>query len=1322
MTNVNPEAGTNPKPLRVLMVEDSESAALMIIRSLNQGGFAPAYLRVETAQDMSNALREQSWDIILCDYSMPLFSGPAAITLLKSTNIDIPLIVVSGTIGEETAVECMKLGAHDYVMKNNLARLVPVIERELAETQSRRERRLAEEAFIANEFRFEELFHNMSNCAAVYEALGNATDFIFKDLNRAAEKTEKIDRKNVIGKSVMEIFPGAGEMGLLEALERVWKTGKAEQMPPAFYRDNRTAGWRVNYVYKLPTGEVVTLYNDITERINAERKLFESEEKYRLVVENSSEAILIAQDGMFKFVNKAALKLFGAPYEVIISKPFTDFIHPDDREIVLSSHWKRQSGEAVPDSYEFRVLTAAGTVRWVVIRATLIPWEGKPATLNFLADFTERRLAENRLRESEERYRSLYVDSRDAIMVLLPGHGFIAGNPAAIKIFGCLDQQDFLNQTPDSLSPEFQPDGMASADKAQEMIRLALENGSHSFEWLHRKMDGTDFPATVLLSRLEKSGTNLLQATVRDITASKQAEEKLALDLEMKSAMSELLSLSLKDETVMEYLDSALDVVLSLKWLAIESKGAIFLADAAEETLHLQAHRGLSKEIYSLCKTVPFGHCMCGRAAALMASQFADQVDERHDITYEGMPPHGHYCLPIKSGNHILGVLNLYVKEGHIRSAWEEDFLNTVTKSLAITVERKQAEKALLENEKKYRDLYDFLPIPVYEMDFEANIISANRAIYETFRGTEEDLQKGFKGWQLLSPEDIEKSKKNIASLLRGEKITGTEYNMMRLDGSVFPAIVISSLIYTDGKPTGLRGAVIDVTQRKQAEEAIRQSAEKYRNIYESAREGIFQSTPNGRYVSVNPAFARMFGYVSPEEMMDQITSIGSQLYVNSTDRENIRAALAQTGYVNEFEAQMRRKDGTTFWTSMNAHAVCDEKGDLLYIEGTNVDITERKLTEEKIRHISAIQTLILDNTSMGIAFARNRMLEWVNQRLGEMILLPLDKLQGASTRIIYPSDESYEELGRTAYPILARGERSETILQLRRSDGTLFWCRFMGKALNPAKPQDGSIWMLEDITERKQAEEEILGKNQQLEEAYEELRQKQAMVIQQEKMASIGMLASGIAHEIKNPLAIVLQGINYLQTTVKDDALMTEVVGRMNTAVLRADVIVKGLLSYARQEVLTLVEQDIPALIDESLILAEHEFRKKNLRLIKQYAPDLPKTSVDGGQIKQVFINLLMNGSDAMSPGGTFTISVRSIEVGNGKKLLEISFQDTGHGIPDDKLNNIFDPFYTTKTIGNTGLGLSISKGIIDSHGGIIYAENRKEQGAIFVILLPVQ
>ena len=179
--------------------------------------------------------------------------------------------------------------------------------------------------------------------------------------------------------------------------------------------------------------------------------------------------------------------------------------------------------------------------------------------------------------------------------------------------------------------------------------------------------------------------------------------------------------------------------------------------------------------------------------------------------------------------------------------------------------ERKQSEAALKESEKKYRELYDFLPIPVYEMDLEAKITSANRAIFETFKGTEEDLKKGFNAWQLLSPEEVDKSAKNIERLLKGDKVHGTEYALRRLDGTVFPAIVISSVIYNRGNPVGLRGAIIDITERKRMEEAVEVSMTKYRTLFDTLPLGVTISDKTGNILESNKAAEGLLG-LPPEE------------------------------------------------------------------------------------------------------------------------------------------------------------------------------------------------------------------------------------------------------------------------------------------------------------------------------------------------------------------------------------------------------------------------------------------------------------------------
>jgi len=256
------------------------------------------------------------------------------------------------------------------------------------------------------------------------------------------------------------------------------------------------------------------------------------------------------------------------------------------------------------------------------------------------------------------------------------------------------------------------------------------------------------------------------------------------------------------------------------------------------------------------------------------------------------------------------------------------------------------------------------------------------------------------------------------------------------------------------------------------------------------------------------------------------------------------------------------------------------------------------------------------------------------------------------------------------------------------------------------------------------QKNEELRQFNEKLEQLVADrtaaLMQTQEQLVQSEKLAAIGILAAGIAHEIKNPLAIITMGTEYIRSVIGENDMLQEVADKLKRAALRADTIVKGLLSYTRQSPLTLKEWDITTLIDETLTFTEHELQRKNIEVVRKYADNLPPVQVDANQIKQVFVNLLMNGVDAMPDGGRLTIRVECTDNDIGKKLVRVVYTDTGHGIPAEKVGKIFDPFFTTKDIGNTGLGLSVSKGIIDKHGGAIKVESRINAGTSFSISLP--
>jgi signal transduction histidine kinase len=256
-------------------------------------------------------------------------------------------------------------------------------------------------------------------------------------------------------------------------------------------------------------------------------------------------------------------------------------------------------------------------------------------------------------------------------------------------------------------------------------------------------------------------------------------------------------------------------------------------------------------------------------------------------------------------------------------------------------------------------------------------------------------------------------------------------------------------------------------------------------------------------------------------------------------------------------------------------------------------------------------------------------------------------------------------------------------------------------------------------------AHQDLYRKNRQLQDTQERL-------IQAAKLESVGRLAAGVAHEVKNPLAIVQMGIDYFQQEpLSEDA--REVLVDMDDAVGRADGVVKGLLDFSRERRLNLESGDINEVIRSSEHLVEHEFKQHDIQLIQQLSEELPRFALDADKLRQVFINLFINAIQAMGQKGVLTVSSglrtlneyggldwrRYATLRNGEQVIYVEVRDTGPGISEDQRARIFDPFFTTKAVGQgTGLGLSVSRNIIELHGGHIDIRNHDGGGASVQLL----
>ena len=256
-----------------------------------------------------------------------------------------------------------------------------------------------------SEKRYRELCEHMSSGVAVYEARANGEDFVFTDFNGAAERIDQIDRRGVIGKSVLEVFPNVKEFGLFDVFGRVWRTGKPEHHPVLQYHDKRITGWRDNYVYKLPSGEIVAVYDDVTEQKQVEEAIHEREERFRSLVLGASDSITMTDlDGNILFVNEAGLALYGAKtVEGVIGKNVFEFIAQEDLPAAREG-MERVLREGIAKNRKYLLVTVNGKKTPVEMTVSLIrDAAGKPYRLMaVLRDITERRQAEQQLRKSLE--------------------------------------------------------------------------------------------------------------------------------------------------------------------------------------------------------------------------------------------------------------------------------------------------------------------------------------------------------------------------------------------------------------------------------------------------------------------------------------------------------------------------------------------------------------------------------------------------------------------------------------------------------------------------------------------------------------------------------------------------------------------------------------------------------------------------------------------------------------------------------------------------------------------------------------------------------
>jgi two-component system NtrC family sensor kinase len=612
---------------------------------------------------------------------------------------------------------------------------------------------------------------------------------------------------------------------------------------------------------------------------------------------------------------------------------------------------------------------------------------------------------------------------------------------------------------------------------------------------------------------------------------------------------------------------------------------------------------------------------------------------------------------------------------------------------------RKKDEEKIKAYKADYSQLFEHVGCGVYISTKEGRFVNANQALLDMlgYKSEEEFLKIDIIKDLYLRPDDRRKFQEMIE---RDGRVIDYEVNLKRKDGSPIPILLTSHVRHDQkGIIIGYEGIMVDQTQRKQMEED-------YRRLFEHVGCGVFISTKEGKFLNANQALLDMLGYNNKEEFLK--IDITKDLYLRPDDRRRFRDLIERDGRVIDYEVDFQRKDGKPISVLLTGHVRYDQHGNVLGYEGLNVDQTQRKQMERELKEAHDFLNKIIQNSPNAIMAAdlKGNIMIW-NQGAEEILgYRAKDVIYRMNLEDIYPKGIAGKILEMMRSPEYGGlGKLRYYPLSYERHDGEIVEGNLSAAIIYDTKGHElAFVSLFVDLKERLDMERK--------------LRQTQEQLLQSEKLASIGRLSAGVAHEINNPLTTILTSAMLIQEDIDSADQIYNEMKTISDETLRCRKIVTSLLDFARQSKPTKKLNDLNKIVKQSFGLTRKQAAFQDVIVELNLSENLPDTYLDKDQIQQSLINLTLNAIEATDSGGKIRLTTLYDSKTN---TIEILIRDTGIGIQPENMDKIFDPFFTT-TEGGTGLGLAVTHGIIEQHGGTINVESTPGQGTCFTIRLPLE
>jgi len=1059
------------------------------------------------------------------------------------------------------------------------------------------------------------------------------------------------------------------------------------------------------------------------DREGAESAAEETGDRYQALFERSLDMVYLHDfQGQFIDANPAALNALGYSKDELPGLNFASLLSPDQIPLALSLLKELQETGIQKGLSQFRIKTKDSRHLDVETKASVIYREGKPYAIQGVArDISEQLRMENTLRKSEANLKAIVDNSIQTLFLMNREKKIVTANKSATTLAKAILGRELKegDNLYDLIRDQTEPEAMAWLEtvfaKALQGETIDAEQKWFNIWW--------EFSFSPVFENDRVIGVCMS-----------------ALNIHERKEITEALIDS--EERLSALFQNSSDIIAVL-----EPDGKIrFISPSAERVLGYKPKQMTGK------KALDFVYKEDRRYAAQEFDKLVQSPGLKKPLEFRFLKPDG-TCSWLE-----IIVANLI----------GDPTINGMVLNGRDITERKKGQEALQQSEQRYRLLAENSADLIWTLSPELQFTYVSPAISRGY-GYEPEELLGKHCREFMTPD----SWKTVTETIRGKMVmerlsaqepatsqpgTRLELEIICKHGSkVWTETVIRFLRDKDDKPIGLIGISRDITERRAAEQKIKESEKRYRLLAENVSDLIWTTDMNLKFTYSSPSIERMAGYtpedmsklsvdkvLTPESLQTAMKAFQEELAIEKSPQKDLSRNRV-------LELEQYRKDGSSFWTEVTVTFLRDKDDKPIGLIGISRDITERRAAEQKLRQSEERYRLLAENVSdviwtMDMNLKFTYMSPSVFNLRGytpeQVLNQPLNEIMSPdSVKMVVDTFKEALELEKSPQRDLRRIWRFE--VQQPRKDGSLVWTESTVSFLRDQNNQAiGILGATRDISERKRAEAE---------------RQKLLVsMAQTDKLASLGQFAAGMAHEINNPLAYIKANLKVLDEYRKNiselfqaydlfvsaaksaasarlnnetrnlsglkkdmdlEGIMTDfrgLVAESEEGVERIKNIIQSLKKFAEPPKVIPEYADPNSIIESTLNLVEGVIRRK--ASLKKELGIIPRIKCYPEELSQVFINLLTNALNAIKTFGEISICTEALD-----GVVKIKIRDTGVGMSPEQMAKVFDPFYTTQGIGKgRGLGLSVSYGIVKKHGGEIRVESEPGKGSTFTVELP--